>query len=203
MRVAISGTHCSGKSTLIDEFLLTHPDFAHEPEPYTVLEEDYGEAFAAHPSPEDFYRQLEFNVDRLRRYRSGKRVIFERCPVDFLAYMLALDDLQRNNEPMELVETSLGIVTEAVKLLDLILFLPLDDVDHVGNAMSDSEDPELRAAVNRRLEGIVSDDDFNLFAAHRPEVLEARDSTAQRLRTLEGFLEDNGLRANRGGGLRR
>ena len=40
MRVAISGTHCCGKSTLIDEFLSAHPDFAHEPEPYTVLQED-------------------------------------------------------------------------------------------------------------------------------------------------------------------
>jgi uridine kinase len=24
MRIAISGTHCSGKSTLIDEFLIAH-----------------------------------------------------------------------------------------------------------------------------------------------------------------------------------
>ena len=42
MRVAISGTHACGKSTLIDEFLLVHPEFTHEPEPYTVLDEDYG-----------------------------------------------------------------------------------------------------------------------------------------------------------------
>ena len=47
MRVAVSGTHCCGKSTLIDAFLLTHSDFAHEPEPYTALTEDYGEVFAA------------------------------------------------------------------------------------------------------------------------------------------------------------
>ncbi|MEP7274548.1 MAG: hypothetical protein ABI882_23865, partial [Acidobacteriota bacterium] len=69
MRVAISGTHSCGKSTLVDEFLLVHPDFTHEPEPYTVLEEDYGEVFAAEPSPEDFFRQLEFNIDRLRSYQ--------------------------------------------------------------------------------------------------------------------------------------
>lgn len=87
MRVAVSGTHCCGKGTVIDEFLLTHPDYAHEPEPYAALEEDYSEVFAAEPSLDDFHRQFEFNVDRLRRYRPGERVIYERSPADFLAYM--------------------------------------------------------------------------------------------------------------------
>ena len=114
MRIAVSGTHCCGKSTLIDQFLLAHQDFAHEPEPYTVLEEDYGEVFAAEPSAEDFYRQLEFNVSRLRSYGVGERVIYERSPVDFLAYLLALDDLRRDEEASRLGDRSLGIVREAI-----------------------------------------------------------------------------------------
>ena len=78
MRVAISGTHCCGKSTLIDEFLMVHPEYSHEREPYAVFEEDYGEMLAAEPSAEDFHRQLEFMVERLETYRSGDRVIFIR-----------------------------------------------------------------------------------------------------------------------------
>jgi len=54
MRIAVSGTHGVGKSTLIEEFLRAHPDFVHEPEPYVVLVEDYGEEFSAEPCPEDF-----------------------------------------------------------------------------------------------------------------------------------------------------
>jgi len=188
MRIAVSGTHCCGKSTLIDEFLISHPDFAHEPEPYIALEQDYGEVFAAEPSLDDFYRQLEFNVDRLCRYRPGERVIYERSPVDFLAYMLALKDLHRDEESTRFVERSLGIVTDAIQLLDLIVYLPLDDHKDAGIAMPDSEDPVLRRAVNSRLAGIFCDDDFNLFAAHRPMVLEIRGSTPERLRTLEVFL---------------
>lgn len=186
MRVAVSGTHCCGKSTLIDEFLFAHPDFAHEPEPYTVLADDYGEAFAAEPSPEDFYRQLEFNVNRLHRYHTGARVIFERSPVDFLAYMLALNDVRRGEDSTWFVQRSLGIVMDAIQLLDLIVFLPLSDED--GSVISDSEDPELRSAVNGRLVGIFNDDDLNLFSSHSPVVLEAMGSTAQRLRMLEGAL---------------
>lgn len=183
MRVAVSGTHCCGKSTLIEEFLLGHADFAHEPEPYAVLEEDYGEVFAAEPSAGDFYRQLEFNADRLRRYGSGDRVIYERSPVDFLAYLLALDDLRRDPEAAGLVDRSLGIVIDAIQLLDVIVFLPLDDKHRI--AMPDSEFPELRTAVDYRLGGIFGDDDLSLFSSHRPVILEVRGSTAERLRILE------------------
>ena len=183
MRVAVSGTHCCGKSTLIDQFLIAHPDFAHEPEPYTVLEEQHGEAFAAEPSADDFYRQLEFNIDRLRSYGSGEKVIYERCPIDFLAYMLALDDLGRDREAMWLVKRSLGMVRDAIELLDLIVFLPLNDMD--GSVMSDSEDEELRIEVDVRLGGILRDNEFNVITSHRPAVLEVIGSTAQRLLKLD------------------
>jgi hypothetical protein len=186
MRVAVSGTHCCGKSTLIDEFLLAHPEFTHEPEPYAVLEEEYGEVFAAEPSQDDFFRQLEFNVDRLRLYKPGERVIFERSPVDFLAYMLALNDLRRGEKTTRLIEMSLDLLTDAISFLDLIVFLTLDDED--GIVISDSEDAQLRGAVNSRLMDILNDDQFDLFSSHRPLVVQAMGSTAQRLRTLENVL---------------
>jgi hypothetical protein len=190
MRVAVSGTHCCGKSTLIDEFLLTHSDFTNEPEPYAALEQEYGEAFAEQPSLDDFHRQLVFNAERLRHYRSDDRVIYERSPVDFIAYMLAYNDLRREAPTTLLIEESVALATDALRLLDLIVFLPLDDEDQ-GLTVPDSEDPELRRAVDGRLIGILVDDDLSLFSSGRPVVLELRGSTAQRLRTLEEFLESS------------
>ena len=187
MRIAISGTHCCGKTTLIDEFLLAHHNYAHEPEPYTALQDDYGESFAAEPSSEDFYRQLEFNLDRLRHYSADECVIFERGPVDFLAYMLALKDLRRDENASRVVDASLEMVTKGLQFLDLIVFLPAGDV--ARSAMSDSEDPELRSSVDRRLVEILTDDDFGLFSSGRPVVLEAAGSTSERLSTIETALQ--------------
>jgi predicted ATPase len=188
MRVAISGTHCCGKSTLIDEFLSAHPDFVHEPEPYTVLQEEYGEVFSAEPSADEFYRQLEFNLERLRlNHPEDDRIIYERSPADFLAYILALSDLGREQDSSRILERSLALVTEGIRLLDLIAFIPADDED--GMATFDSEDPELRAAVNRQLAGILIEDGFDLLISSRPTVLEVWGSTAQRLRMLERALD--------------
>jgi len=182
MRIAVSGTHGVGKSTLIDEFLLAHPDFAHEAEAYEALQEEYGESFAAEPSAEDFYRQLEYSVGRLHQYGSGDRVILERCPVDYIAYMFALAELGRDRDAARVLENSFGIAQSAIALLDVVVFLPANDLHHEAPV---SEDLELRSAVDTRLERILIDDDLGWFASSHPVVLMATGTTAKRLQTIE------------------
>ena len=170
MRIAVSGSHCTGKSTLIDEFLLAHPDFIHEPEPYTVLVEERGEEFSAEPCAEDFLRQLEFNVDRLKQHNRGTRVIYERCPIDFLAYIECL-----THNDTDLVSR----VSEAIQLLDLIVYLPIENSIEVD----EDEFPKLRKAVDRRLSVIYREDEFGV------SVIEATGPLEKRLRTLEAVLK--------------
>lgn len=166
MRIAVSGTHGVGKSTLIDEFLQRHPEFIHEPEPYTVLVEDLGEEFSSEPCVEDFRRQLEFNIDRLQQYSADENVIYERCPVDFLAYIDTLDP--------KTAEALRDSVLEAINNLDVIVFLPFD-------GESGEEYPKLQRAVDRKLSSIFRDDELETHAI----VVEAEGSTAQRLRIIE------------------
>jgi hypothetical protein len=168
MRIVISGTHGVGKSTLIDEFLRVHPDFVHEPEPYDVMVEDFGEEFSDEPNVEDFRRQLEFNIERLRQHVPGEKVIYERCPIDFLAYIDAL-------EPGS-VEALLGPVALAMQNLDLIVYLPLEK-----DQTLESEYPKLQKAVDRRLHSILLDDELGIIIT---PVVEARGSTSQRLRVV-------------------
>lgn len=182
MRVAVSGTHCSGKSTLIDAFLSVHAEYTYEPEPYEALNDLYGEDFGAEPSAEDFFRQLEYNIERLHRYRPGDRVVFERSPPDFVAYLLALDDLGRDTAGAALTKQSITAAGNAVALLDLIVYVPATDVP-----APESEDRQLRSAVDARLERMLLDDDLGLFT-NGPSILELAGTTAQRLRGLEAAL---------------
>jgi hypothetical protein len=189
MRIAISGSHSTGKSTLIDEFLRTHTDFAHEPEPYVSLVEDYGEEFASEPCVDDFYRQLRYNLDRLGFYSQEKRVIYERCPADFLAYILALNDLGREKVDPGFVETVRGMALEAMASLDVIVFLPIDDVNSIE--VDDSEDPRLRSAVDSRLVALLFADEFGFPGSVGPTIVEANGPTAQRLQLLEAAMRSH------------
>ena len=168
MRIAVSGAHCVGKSTLIDEFLRVHPEFIHEPEPYAVLVEDYGEEFSAEPCVEDFRRQLEFNSDRLARHAPHENVIYERCPIDFVAYINVLDP-----------NSTAPLLDPISKHVDLIVYLPIEQDD------DDSEYPKLRKAVDRRLSAILLDDELAIVNV---PVVEARGSTARRLSILENAI---------------
>ena len=165
MRIAVAGTHGVGKSTLIEKFLRLHPEFECEPEPYAVMVEDYGEEFSAEPCVEDFLRQLEFNLERLGQH--SENVIYERCPLDFLAYLKALD----SNVSEALSER----ISDAMQQLDLIVYLPRDDA-------SDGEYPKLRRAVDHQLNEILTSTNVT--------VVEATGSTAQRLRAVENALTD-------------
>jgi hypothetical protein len=157
MRIAVTGTHCSGKTTLIDDFVEAYPEYRAEPEPYDLLNE-LGEEFPAQPSAEDFLRQLETGLTHWSALRRGDRVICERSPYDFLAYLRALTDLGR--EDAECFDTALEWVRDAGPLFDLVVYLPLGQP---SIRVSDAEDPELRAAMDAWLGGILVDDSLGLL----------------------------------------
>ena len=64
MRVAFSGTHRSGKSTLLEHVAERLPRYATVDEPYYLLEEE-GYETAEEPSIQDFEAQLERSLSSL------------------------------------------------------------------------------------------------------------------------------------------
>src|SRR5688572_31487159 len=89
MRIAFSGTHRSGKSTLLEQVAERLPGHATVEEPYYLLEEE-GYESAEEPSIPDFEAQLERSLSSLEEGRAN--VLFDRCPADILAYLLAHDE---------------------------------------------------------------------------------------------------------------
>jgi hypothetical protein len=179
MRISISGTHCSGKSTLVDEFLLTHPSFEHEPEAYEAMHELNDESYSQ-PTAESFFAQLEYHVHRLRQYKPGDHVIFERCPIDYVAYLDALVTLKRSSADNHLAKRSISIALDSIHLLDLIVFLPGNEI----RLVDEDEDPKLRDEVDAGLEDILMNDSLEMFGDASTRVIELTGSTAQRLDVL-------------------
>jgi predicted ATPase len=146
VRIAVSGSHCSGKTTLVEDFLQRHPDYAHEPEPYD-LAEARGAAFSAELTAADVWQQLEISVERLSGYEPGSNVIAERCPIDFLAYLEALN-------ASSMLDSARDLVCRGMQHVDLLIVLPLGDEIEAP----EGEDPELRDAMNASLLDIVDGD---------------------------------------------
>jgi hypothetical protein len=185
MRLAISGTHCSGKSTLVEEFLLSHLEYVHEPEPYVQLEQLYGESFQEEPSADEFLRQLEYHIERLVKYGPDDFVIFERCALDFVAYLQALIDLKRDTADPGILKRAMRLTQNVIGSLDIIAYLPANGSDIY---VPEDEDRHLRSAVDKTLERLLLDDESRMLSGHTPVVLEVFGTTRQRLEMLESSM---------------
>src|SRR6516165_370187 len=88
MRVGISGTHGTGKTTLAQALCARLPGHVTADEPYYLLEEQ-GYEFGFPPSLEDYRALLACSVRTLSSPPSLPGVVFDRTPLDYLAYMAA------------------------------------------------------------------------------------------------------------------
>ncbi len=166
MRIAISGSHLVGKTTLAEALADALPGHELVPEPYYLLEEE-GHEFPEMPSLEDFEAMLERSLQSLAQ--TGKNVIFDRCPLDILAYLLTHED----TDGFEL-EDWLPRIRESVATLDRVVFVPIEEPDRVAVPRSQAE---LRATVDGVLSDLLVDDAYGLEL----EVMTVRGSPDARL----------------------
>ena len=153
MRLVVSGTHASGKSTLVSDVVLALRGYAELPDPFELVDED-----AEPAGVESFVRQLVVAAERLVELPEGRDVVAERGPLDFLAYLEALTDLGRRSAGPDLLARLRATTAEAMVHVDLLVVLPLESPD--GIRVPDEEDPQLRAAMDERLMELCEDDEL-------------------------------------------
>ena len=156
MRIAVTGTHGSGKTTLVEDFLERHPGYEHEPEPYLTLAQN-GVAFADGASLPDLEEQLTQSIALVLAHAGDPDVIFDRCPLDYVAYLEVV--AEREGTEWEPSGKLLGRIEKTLASLDLIVSVPLLQPDEITVAI---EQPKLRKAVDQRLKRIIDDDVFGL-----------------------------------------
>ena len=152
MRIAISGTHFSGKSSLVEALSEALPQYATVEEPYNQLQ-DEGYEFAELPAIEDFELQLERSIENLNE--STPNVIFDRCPVDILGYLLAHADVEAFD-----LTAWLPRIQTAVSKLDLVVLLSIEEPDRI--VLPVSQDAVYRQRVDEILKVITLENSFGL-----------------------------------------
>jgi hypothetical protein len=185
VRIVVSGTHGSGKSTLISDFAMTHPEFTVLPDPFELLDESDDV-----PSLALFASQLRIAADRLTIEPVVTDLIAERGPLDFLAYLLAQAGLTGRSLDDAFLERATARTAEALRAVDILVVLPLTTRDsiHVGA----DEYLELRDAMNDVLLELLDDPDI---IGDDLTVAEITGAPAERLVALEALMADGIRRA--------
>jgi predicted ATPase len=182
MRIAFSGSHRVGKSTLVEHVADALPRYTSVDEPYYLLEEE-GYECSEEPSLEDFEAQLERSLVAIEE--GEQNVLFDRCPADILAYLLVHED----GEAFE-TDVWLDRIRDAVQTLDLIVFVPIEDRDRI--ALPAHEDGAHRLAVHEKLHELLIDDALGFEV----EVLTVEGNVQSRVEQVTRRVASRGRRSN-------
>jgi predicted ATPase len=146
MRIAFSGAHRTGKSTLLEAVAERLPGHRTVDEPYWLLEEE-GYQASDPPSAADYVAQLRRSIALLAE--AGRDVLFDRCPADIIAYLRATDSEDEADEWLDAARA-------AMASLDLVVLVPIEAPDRI--AVAASEDRRLRRDVDEVLQALLLDD---------------------------------------------
>lgn len=161
MRIAVSGTHNTGKSSLVAALGACLPHYVVVAEPYEILEER-GYVFGHPSSVEDYVVQLRQSLASLRR--RSPNVVFDRQPLDFLGYIEASAGAERFD-----LEAWREPIARAMRRLDLVILLRADPRH---DPVWGHEDAAFRLAVDDALREIVGGDCYELCDGVEVLVLE-------------------------------
>lgn len=188
MRIAVSGTHFMGKSTLVEDFIKKHPDYRHEIEPYYKLQDEQINELSLEPSLDSFIAQLNCSINQLNECTNESNIIFDRCPVDFLAYAMCVlghDFIDINDSE---VSQNFPEVKASLNHLDLIVFLPIVKEHTIKYT---EENAVYRNAVDKCFKKIYQDDICDIFPRHNhPVIIEIFGDRTTRLEKLENYIRE-------------
>lgn len=168
MRIAVSGAHGTGKSTLIADLARNLPGYAVAEESYYALMAE-GHAFAAQPSREELEVLLERSCLSLIA-NDAPNLLLDRCPADYLGYLVA------SPGPLsDVLARWFERAAAAMSTLDLVVFVPVEDPDRI--APSAVEHRRLRRRADDALREIVVEDTWGFI----PDAIEVSGTTDERV----------------------
>ena len=205
MRIAISGSHSLGKSTVVRDWAAAHPSFHREEEPYRAL--------GLHGPYEILFReastrlhngiQMYYNISRIHRYASpSDHVIFDRAPIDYLAYSQYTANQRSTDIDDEYVASMIPAVRESLDHLDILAFVPKSEAWPV--AMEDDGirpvDHAYRDEVDAIFKQIYREGRFNVMPEQQaPLLIELVGPAEQRLEQLQSAILEIRHRSQAGG----
>ena len=127
MRIAFSGTANTGKTTLIKNFITVWPQFTTSIKTYRDIIQEKNLTHSSATTSETQWEILNFMIDQMQSYDKKTKVVFDRCPLDNLAYTMWAFEKGIEGIDKEFVDKCITLTKESIRHLDIIFLLKHDD----------------------------------------------------------------------------
>jgi len=126
MRIAISGTANCGKTTLLKNFLAVWDKYTTSEKTYRDVIVENNLLHSSETNTETQWAILNFMVDEMQKSDKDSMVIYDRCPLDNLAYTLWAFGKGIEGFDKQFVDKCIAITKESMRHLDFIFLLRYD-----------------------------------------------------------------------------
>jgi hypothetical protein len=200
MRISISGSISQGKSTLVNDFLKTWPNYKTPSSSYREVLKDKNYPHSKLCNKEGQWAVLNSMIDEMQKYSKEDKVIFDRCPLDCLVFSLWASEKGSSDINKEFIDKMIPIVKESLKNLDLIFFVPItkhSPVPIVDNGKRET-DPEYIAEIDWIFKALHHEYQHSLgktpfFSADdSPAIIEVFGNPHERITLIQQYLNVDG-----------
>jgi thymidylate kinase len=155
MKIAFMGTQCNGKSTLIKEFCRRWPMYEEVKSTYRKLIKT-GKIVNNENGTEESQKAILNSIidDTQKAISKGNEfLVFDRCVIDNIVYSLWLNEKGKVTD--EFVMDTKRIAYEAIKVFDIIFYLPLREEITIVPKKGRALDPIYRQEIDNLFKAVV------------------------------------------------
>ena len=131
MRIAFSGTGNSGKSTLVKSFLYTWSNYRTPEKTYRDIIEEEGLSHSSKTTVDTQSKILNFMIDQVQNTTLSDKIIYDRCPLDNIAYSMWCHDKEIEGFTKDFVTEQIKLMRESMRSIDIIFLCRFDSSQKV------------------------------------------------------------------------
>lgn len=157
MRIALIGSHNTGKSTLIENFIKQWPMYKRPEKTYRDIIKEQNIKLNKQGDKESQKAILNALVDevQLASVSDDKYIIFDRCTIDNIAYSLWHYAKETEGFSTEFIIDCQSIATLSLKHIDVIFYLPIRKEIPITPREGRETDEVFREEINNIFDSLV------------------------------------------------
>jgi len=205
MRIAISGSACQGKSTLVDDFLVNWPMYKRSDESYRKAIQNEGIKHSKQATQDSQWKLLNCLLDDLQKTSKDDFLIFDRCCLDNIVYSLWGNEKNNTDIDDEFIKKCIPLVQQSMHFLDIIFFLPITKAAPVPIIEKEGResDPQYIKEIDNIFKvityGLMQTGSSPFFPAEdRPPVIEIFGTPEQRIEMIKLYINPEGSLVDEG-----
>lgn len=198
MRIALIGAQNTGKSTLVEKFLEKWPMYNRPLKTYRDIIKEKNLPLNKQGTKESQRAILDALCEELQQSAASdsKFTIFDRCPVDNIAYTLWHYAKDTPGFDKEFIVTSQSIASISLKMLDVIFYIPIRKEIPIVEREGREADLAYREEIDNIYDALVTSYEKNTGAFFPledcPPVIRLEGPPDLRIPQIQLYIKENG-----------